>query len=631
MSFSKTPGRFFRWVVLVYSLLSLAQVFAADKIVEKAWVEDATGQLSLASIQKLPLQSYSGVLSRGFGDSKIWLRLRIDPHIDPPDNRQDNRLILRIRPVYLDDIQVFDPLAASGYARRTGDFVHPRQDELQGLDYLVPLPRGESPRDIWVCIRSTSTRQIDIQAINFSELQNTSRQAEILSAVYFALLLIFTLWGSIHWIFSRERLMGAFALMQVSAMMYAFFSLGFARVIWPEAWPALLIHHSTSIWSMTAVSSAIYFHVLLTRDLKLAAWINSLYSAMLLLLPIKLLLLGSGFGRIGLQINMIEVLVAPFIFLGASIAGQSRGGEGSVKLPTLSRKVILVFYALLAFLLFMAATPGLALGGGNEMTLHLVQAHGLLAALIIFLLLKYRAHLVQKRLRDDQLALKASQLQADHERSMRAETEKLLAMLTHELKTPLATIQMRVDPQARGSREIKQAIRDMNGVIERCVQTLQLSDQQLKMQYEECDLVSAVREVAQSCSQPQRLSLDLPNSLLITADRQLLFVVIGNLIENACKYAAPETAILVRIASTPQGSELVVQNQPGIAGWPDEKHVFEKYYRSPHARRQAGTGLGLYLVRHILEVMNGRIQFIPDPFWVRFVVFLPSKSGTVFS
>lgn len=626
MNFSNTVSRFFRWAVLIFLLLSSIQVFANDKIVEKAWVEDPTGQLSLAAIQKLSFQSYSGVLSRGFGDSTIWIRLRIDPQIDLLTSRRDNRLILRIRPIYLDDIQVYDPLALNGYAGHTGDFIHPRQDEIQGLDFLVPLAQGELPRDIWVRVRSTSTRQIDIQAVNSTELQNISRQAEVLSALYFSLLFIFTLWGSIYWVFNKEKMMGAFALMQACAMMYAFFSLGFARSLWPETWPAVLIHHATSIWSMTAVSAAIYFHVLLTHDLKLSVWIKRLYSVMLLLLPLKLILSGFGFSRIALQINMIEVLVAPFVFLTASLLSKSQNEGVMGNLPALSRKVILFFYSLMALLLFMAAAPGLALGGGSEIALHLVQIHGLLAAFIIYVILRYRAHLIQKRVRDDQLALKASQLQADHERGMREESEKLLAMLTHELKTPLSTIQMRVDPQARGSREIKQAIRDMNGVIERCVQTLQLSDQQLVMQYEECDLVDAIREVTQSCSQPLRISLELPSCLLITVDRQLLFVVIGNLIENACKYAAPETPIFVQVSSSPQGTEVMVQNQPGIAGWPDETRVFEKYYRSPHAKRQTGTGLGLYLVRHILETMNGKIQFVPDPSWVKFVVFLPLKT-----
>lgn len=618
--------RFIRWTLAIYLLLSLAPVFAKDKIVERAWLEDAGGELSLEAVQKLPLQTYSGVLSRGFGDSTIWLRLRIDPGTEGTTKQRDKRLILRIRPVYLDDIQIFDPLEPGGFAGQTGDLVHPRQDEQQGLDYLIPLARGDAPRDIWLRVQSTSTRQVDIQAIDFGELQNVSRRAEILSALYFALLVIFTIWGTSYRVFNKEGLMGAFAAMQASAMMYAFFSLGFARALWPETWPAVLIHHATSIWSMTAVSAAIFFHVLLTRDLKLPGWINWPYLTMLLLLPLKLVLLGLGLGRIALQINMAEVLVAPFVFLVASMLGKSMNDARAGSLPTLSRTVILFFYSVMAVLLFMAAAPGLALGEGNEITLHLVQIHGLLAAFIIFVILKYRAHLIQIRVRDDQLALKASQLQADHERGMREEGEKLLAMLTHELKTPLSTIQMRVDPMARGSREIKQAIRDMNGVIERCVQTLQLSDQQLKMQYEDCDLVDAIRELAQSCSQPLRISLDLPDSLLISADRQLLFVVLGNLIENACKYAAPDSQILVQTCSTQQGTEIVVRNQPGIAGWPDETHVFEKYYRSPHARRQAGTGLGLYLVRHILEAMNGKIQFIPDPVYVKFLVFLPLKS-----
>lgn len=163
----------------------------------------------------------------------------------------------------------------------------------------------------------------------------------------------------------------------------------------------------------------------------------------------------------------------------------------------------------------------------------------------------------------------------------------------------------------------------MNSVIERCVQTLQVDDRQLLVTSEQFDPAEAVREAIQSCTHPDRILLETPSLLTITTDRQLLIVVIGNLIGNACKYAAPETPIHVSIFSTVRGIEVLVLNKPGVAGHPDKERVFEKYYRSPHAKRQTGTGLGLYLVRQILEAMAGEIYFIADPIWVKFHIILP--------
>lgn len=68
-------------------------------------------------------------------------------------------------------------------------------------------------------------------------------------------------------------------------------------------------------------------------------------------------------------------------------------------------------------------------------------------------------------------------------------------------------------------------------------------------------------------------------------------------------------------------------NQPGQAGWPHPDCVFDKYYRSPQAQRQSGTGLGLYLVRSLTQALNGSIAYQPDDQWVRFVLTLPLDSN----
>jgi signal transduction histidine kinase len=51
--------------------------------------------------------------------------------------------------------------------------------------------------------------------------------------------------------------------------------------------------------------------------------------------------------------------------------------------------------------------------------------------------------------------------------------------------------------------------------------------------------------------------------------------------------------------------------------------IFDKYYRSPNARRRAGTGLGLYLVKSLIQVLNGSIDYVPSAQHLRFIVILP--------
>jgi signal transduction histidine kinase len=73
---------------------------------------------------------------------------------------------------------------------------------------------------------------------------------------------------------------------------------------------------------------------------------------------------------------------------------------------------------------------------------------------------------------------------------------------------------------------------------------------------------------------------------------------------------------------------LEITNQVGPAGWPEADRVFEKYYRSPHARRQTGSGLGLYLVRHLTQAIGGQIAYKPSTSQIRFVLNLPTMRAT---
>lgn len=620
---------------LACAVLGTTHAIAQDHIVERAWIEDATGQLQLHDIQQLPARTFEGVLSQGFGEGAVWVRLRIDPSISHAHTRNPDQLVLRIRPVYLDDIQVFDPLAPGGQAGATGDRVHPREQAFEGLDFMLPIARGQAPRDIWLRLTSTSTRQISVQAVSTEDLQRRTQVQELVFALYIGVILIFMVWGLVYWVFSREAVIGAFAIKQATALVFALGSLGYTRVFWPAHWPALWLDATTTLFSMLAVTAAIYFHVLLIREFGPPRWIQRVHQLLVALLPFKLLLLAANEAIWALRINMFEVLLAPVVFLlSVLLANGWRNAASERERPILARWVAVGFYALLLLILVMAALPGLGLMKGGEVPLYVVQAHGLLTAFLILLMLQYRAHIQQKQQRETSLALERSQLQAQQERSIREEQEKLLAMLAHEIKTPLATMHMRLDTTAQGSREIRQAIRDMDAVIERCLQTTQLSDRQLQAHMVDVDLVNVVRDAVSACGHAQRMQCALPAQLHVQTDPQLLFIVLNNLLENACKYAAPDSPIKVQLFSIPtiEGEGLraciEVLNQPGRSGWPEADKVFDKYYRSPHARRQAGTGLGLYLVQNLMQVLGGQVDYLPDGQHIRFRVCLPFTAPT---
>lgn len=222
--------------------------------------------------------------------------------------------------------------------------------------------------------------------------------------------------------------------------------------------------------------------------------------------------------------------------------------------------------------------------------------------------------------------------QAEKERVLREEQEKLFAMLAHELKTPLATVRMIASSiHKEDAQEITRAIRDMNDVIERCVQSGQLADRRLIIHPQTCDLASLLKEVLGGSRWAKRLDLrSTPGLAPLQSDPQFLRIIVDNLIDNAGKYSPPESQVLIELALQQRegvpGCVIEVLNLPSDAGWPDPNSLFEKYYRAAHAKRQAGAGLGLFLVEGLVHLLGGQISYEPTSTHIRFCCWLPAET-----
>jgi signal transduction histidine kinase len=168
-----------------------------------------------------------------------------------------------------------------------------------------------------------------------------------------------------------------------------------------------------------------------------------------------------------------------------------------------------------------------------------------------------------------------------------SDQRQLLAMLAHEIRTPLANLRIWMEAGEKGRPAMERAIDDMNRVIERCVHSGQLSDQSLQPRMELLDLAELTRFVCSSSRQPERVLLDLPTDpCLAKTDAQILSIVLSNLLDNAYKYSALNSRITLRLTAS-TGSQGIngwrwqIENEVGSTGWPEASKLFEKYYRSP--------------------------------------------------
>lgn len=612
--------------LLWLALGALAQ--AQDFIAQRAWLEDPGGRMAWSDARQQPAQPFAGTLSRGYGRGTLWLRLRIDPHADGSAPAPGDTLVLRIRPAYLDEVQVWDALVSANIpAGVAGDRHHPRLDALQGTDFLLPIARGDAPRDVWLRLSTTSTRQIHVQALRPGTLGASAARQTLAVGLYIGMLLVLTVWGLVTAALRREPVMLFFAAMQGTGALFALSTLGLLRVLWPPGWSAAALDLASSVLSIVVVGAGLAFHVRFLREFRPPGWVMGLLHAALALVPVNLALLAASHVRWALQSNMVSILLAPPLCLLAALSARAwrAGGEAAAR-PALPHRVVVGFYVLLLLIFLLASTTGLGWLPATQWTMYVSQLQGLVSSVLLALMLHYRAHVRDGQRQQAVLLLEATRLQVAHERQMRQEQERLLLMLAHEIKTPLATMHLRLDSQARGAPAICQAMREMNAVIERCLQTLKTDGGQLVPHLLSQDVVKVVRDAVGACSQPERVELDVPSSLHMTTDAQLLFIVLSNLLENACAYSAPGTPIVLRCAVHTETMlptlRLELSNLPGQAGWPDEVQVFDKYYRAPQAQRQSGTGLGLYLAQSLAHALEGTVTYVPGDGQVRFVLTL---------
>ena len=162
-------------------------------------------------------------------------------------------------------------------------------------------------------------------------------------------------------------------------------------------------------------------------------------------------------------------------------------------------------------------------------------------------------------------------------------------------------------------------------VLDRALQAIKLEEQRIVPRHETVLLESVVQRVIASLNCADCVDFHPRVSQVVETDAEILKIIASNLLENALKYHKPGTKIEVTLGMNASGTEheLVVANIPGKADWPDQAQLFTKFYRSPHATHQTGSGLGLYLVAGLAKTLSGSLRYEPSDTHVRFVLCLP--------
>src|SRR5881275_770856 len=229
---------------------------------------------------------------------------------------------------------------------------------------------------------------------------------------------------------------------------------------------------------------------------------------------------------------------------------------------------------------------------------------------------------------DTQQALERERGRAEALVELERARREFMQIASHELRTPLTVIRGYASLLEEGSlgempAPAQQAIRtlmdkssEMRAQVERMLLLARLEDGAALPQMTPIDLRTVVTEAVDRV-QPQvklkegRLQLDLASaSLPVLGDSERLGTALDNLLQNAVKFSSGSPQIEV-VGNRENGRIHLVVRDHGI-GIPEaaRRHLFEKFYRvhNPELQNVAGTGIGLYLVRQVVEGHGGRVQ-----------------------
>jgi signal transduction histidine kinase len=199
--------------------------------------------------------------------------------------------------------------------------------------------------------------------------------------------------------------------------------------------------------------------------------------------------------------------------------------------------------------------------------------------------------------------------------------EEFVSMVSHDLRSPLSVILSDASDYGRTCRDeacqasrasTRGAVRRASAMLTELVDSARLESGALVLRRDRLDLVALLRELAGTGFPAEerarlRLTGDLPAAPLL-GDRGWLERAIGNVLGNALKFAPAASPVAVRLARQASAWRLeVIDLGPGIPA-AELPLLFNRYFRASNAQWTAGSGLGLYITRLVVEALGGQVE-----------------------
>ncbi|BBF43078.1 sensory transduction protein kinase [Lachnospiraceae bacterium KM106-2] len=213
----------------------------------------------------------------------------------------------------------------------------------------------------------------------------------------------------------------------------------------------------------------------------------------------------------------------------------------------------------------------------------------------------------------------------EQEKKIEQTKNELITNVSHDLRTPLTSIMGYVTLLQQNGIEDKdkfeeyisvvdRRLKGLNGMINELFEYTKMTSNEYQLNLSKIDLIVILNHLIQEYEivfEKTGLIIEKHISLeqaYLMADAQKLIRVIQNLFDNARKYAAKGSKVIIRVYEQEDTFRFEIENQTDRTDLGDVNQIFERFYKGDRSRSEAeSSGLGLSIVKRIVELHEGEI------------------------
>ncbi|WP_420994071.1 sensor histidine kinase [Cupriavidus sp. 30B13] len=621
------------WHGLALACLLMARAAAADTVplvlqgTAVSWLRDPGGHLDIAQVAAAgSFEPLRGSLRAGRSPDAFWLRVVL------PEEARGSGPLLEVSAGGLADVRLYQAERGGGWAERLGGNAlpfHQRELPVRGAVFRLAQPR---PGDVlYLRVRSAQAMAAELRLWPEPALQAAAGAGTLGAGMYLGLMLTVVLFNVAGWLVTQRSLYGFFALFVAAGTVRWFVSGGLAGQFLFPAGPIVPQPLADALLGLQALCANV-FRARLLQLRERAPRLLRYFHGMMLLSAAAMAAAFTGHFTAVMTLLYLGTLAGHLLSIPVYAGLWRTGGPAG--------RLIVAALMMYGAMLLPGMLGALGLVPLHAFTLRMAQLVDLPAVLALHLV-------IVLRMRDAERERNLARLQASHavaasqrERDAREEQGRLLAMMAHEVRTPVAVIDAaayslrllddgRADRPDRAQRDsryqsIRLAVRRLTLLSELAEARERMAHGEERLRAAPLDLPALSREVLATL-EPRaaaRIVLDVPAEAggealpPLAADARLLHFALLNLIDNALKYAHAWTVVRIEIAARDdmgrRGVAWRIRDRgPGVPPGKEEA-IFEKFHRLDELAGHPGLGLGLPLARKIAELHGGSLRYEPD-------------------